>query len=354
MKRFLSLTVALCLLLSLGTFACADSPDWASAYAAILDEKLVEARAEQESMGFSVPYWEYTLYDIDKDGVPELFVKMGTCEADFHGEIFTFSDGAARLVCDDLGLGHSSFYTDPGENGVILMRGHMGYAWAERLRLENVSVSFEDLYEDDLNERLQNDPEADYIYPGDVIPGSVYLSMFRLELRLPLARYEEIMNCLAGQIPGEVACGDYPDGDPYFFDRIINSNGEVVAVSADGYAKGPGRIGFQDLMKQNVASDWMDGDMSILSAQLADLNGDGQSECALALSKGENDSEMRCYLSEQDGTVYAYLLNYASQMEVDSVGNLYINSPYYQQPYRLIFDGEEAFLLLLPLEYLKP
>ena len=184
MKRLLCLAAALCLLLSLGCFAFAEQPDWTGAYAAILDEKQAEAAAEEKTQGFDL-YWCYTLYDIDKDGVPELIVKMGTCEADYHGALYTFADGQALLVTDEIGLGHSSFYTDPGENGIILMQGHMGYAWAGRLRLENASLSEELLYEDNLNERLETDPEAEYVYPGEIIPGAAYLSMFRLGLRLP-------------------------------------------------------------------------------------------------------------------------------------------------------------------------
>ena len=352
MKRWISLTAALCLLLCIGTFALAEAPDWAGAYASILDEKEALA-AEQENGDFGLD-WYYTLYDIDKDGIPELIVRLGTCEVDFHGEIYSFSAGRAQLVCDNLGLGHCSLYTDPGRNGLILMHGHMGYASAERLCLENGSLYGDEvLYEDDLNERLQSDPEADYVYPGDVIPGSVYLSLYWLELRLPLYRYEEIAGCLEGRFPGEARDGTYPQGDPYFFDKILQSNTEVVAVSADGFAKSPGRIGFQDLLKQDVAADWMYADLQILSACLADLNSDGQAECIVDLDQGEGSERMRFFLSEENGTVYAYLQNYApSLVSVDWNGNLLCAYYTTSELCRLFFDGEEAMLLTLPDEYL--
>ena len=354
MKRLLCLAAVLCLLLSVGTFACAEEPGWVGAYAAILDVKQAEAAAEEAAQGFEL-YWEYTLYDIDKDGVPELIVKMGTCEADYHGEVYTVSDGQAVLVCDTLGLGHSSFYTDPGENGIIQMWGHMGYAWADRLRLENGALSGEELYEDNLNERLETDPDAEYVYPGELIPGASYLSMYRLDLRLPLQRYDEIMGCLEGRFPEAAAGLSYPNDDPDFFGKLINGGGEVVALTADGFANSPGRIDFRELLKQDVAANWMQGDLQILSARHADLNGDGKAECIVELSKGDPGDLMRFFLSEQDGTVYAYLNNYAvGELTVDQNGNLFCASEYYNDFSRLIFDGEEAMLLTLPEEYYAP
>lgn len=352
MKRIIAFALTFVLLTGLLSPALAQEPDWRAAYASILDQKQAQAAAEREYYGYFFDY-EYTIYDIDKDGVPELIVKLGSCEADYHGEIYTFRNGAALCVCDELGLSHSSLYTDPDENGVVLMQGHMGFAWAGRLKLEGGRIVEEKLYEDDLNERLATDPNADYIRPGEIIPGSVYLNMFRTSLRLPLYHYEEVMNCMAGRFPGAVACGDYPNQDPDFYNKIINGNGEVVAVSADGYARSPGRIGFLDLLKQNVAADWMDEDLKILSAQLADLNGDGQPECIVELSKGDAYNRMRFFLSEQEGTVYAYLQNYASEnLSVDQNGNLLCGSEYYAQLLRLIFEREEATLLTLPMDYL--
>lgn len=353
MKRILVFVLALTLLLSLPCLASAEEPGWIGAYADLLQQWQAKLAAEGGDLVGSYSNG-YTLYDIDKDGTPELILKTGTCEADFHGFIYTFSEsGGVVCVCDDFGLGHSSLYTYPGENGLILMYGHMGYAGAEHLiltpdGLQNAGT----LYEDDLNVRLQNDPDADYIYPGDVVAGSVYLDLFCLDRRLPLERYEEIERMRDEGFPGAVACGDYPQGDPEFFTRVMMENREVVAVSADGYTRSPGRIGFQDLLKQGAAADWMYADLQILSTQLADLNGDGQPECIVDLNQGENSEPMRFFLSEQEGTVYAYLENYASKsLTVDLNGNLLCGSEYYSGLKRLLFDGEEALFLTLPLAY---
>lgn len=356
MKKAFSILLALCLLLSLPVLASAEEADWQSAYAAILDEKEAELQAQaQDSWIDTTLGCGYSLYDIDKDGVPELMTKLGTCEADYHGEIYTFRDGQTICVCNEIGLGHSSYYSDPDENGIVLFGGHMGYAWAQRLTIEGDGVKSEDLYEDDLNARLEKDPAAEYVYPGDVISGSVYLPLFRMSLRLPLEKLDEIEENLSGRFPGAAADVVFKEEELAFYEKLIASNDEVFAVTADGYTKSPGTIGFQDLLRQDAAADYMSGDFTIQSARPADLNGDGKPEYVLFLSTADGNSRLCCCLNEQEGRVYAYLLNYyAPSGAVDSNGNLYFSAEYYQELYHLIFDGEEALALMLPLKYYMP
>ena len=235
MKKAISVFLTLCLLLSVPVLASAEEAGWQDAYAAILSEIEAALQAQaQDSWIDTTLGCGYSLYDIDKDGVPELMTKLGTCEADYHGAIYTFRDGQALCVCDEIGLGHSSYYSDPDENGVVLFGGHMGYAWAQRLRLEGNGIRSEDLYEDDLNARLAEDPEADYVYPGDVIPGSVYLPLFRMALRLPLEKLDEIEENLSGRFPGAAADIVFSEEELALYERLIASNDVVIAVSADG------------------------------------------------------------------------------------------------------------------------
>jgi hypothetical protein len=160
-----------------------------------------------------------------------------------------------------------------------------------------------------------------------------------------MTHYEEIIRCLEGALPA-VAEDRYPNQDAAFFDNLMYSNGEVFAVAADSSSNNPGRIRFQDLLRQDIVADWMQGDLGILSVCPADLNGDGKLECCVAASDGSR--EVRIILSEQNGTVFAYLVNYADGYAPDEEGNLICSTPYGQYRYRLIFDGEQAFLLSLP------
>ena len=338
MKRIIILMTC-CLVLAFGILsaqASAEEAAWEGAYERILSEKSRDI--SEGTWEYSIPELSYLVYDIDKDGTPELIVKIGTCEADFHGGIYTFRGGRAFQVGEELGLGHSAFYSDPGENGVILMYGHMGYAMASRISIMD-GYAEELLYEDNLNERLQEDPDAEYVYPNDMIPGSVYLTLCRGDLTLPLTHYEEITRYLEG------APAHYPNNDGSFYYSLMMNNGEVFAVTADGYTKSPGRIGFQELLRKDAAAEWMQGDLSVLSAVPADLNGDGQLECVLSVSDGGR--EMRIVLSEQDATVFAYLMNYTDGYELDADG-CFRPTSYYMNRYRIIFDAQQAFLLAVP------
>lgn len=338
MKRKIFCLV-ICLMLSFGLFtiqASAEEPTWVTAYEQILDGRIREI--SEGTWEYGAPVLNYLVYDIDKDGTPELVIKTGTCEADYHGWIYVFRDGRAFQLGEELGLGHSSFYSDPGENGIILMYGHMGYASAQRISIGD-GYTVQTLYEDDLNPRLQEDPDAEYIYPGDVIPGSVYLTLCRGEILLPLTHYEEISRYL------EDSGVHYPNNDAAFYSSLLTNNGEVFAVTADGYTNSPGRIRFQELLRKDTVKNWMQGELQILSASAADLNGDGQLECILAASDG--GGEIRIVLSEQGGIVYAYLLNYTDGYAVDADG-CFRTTQYYESRYRLIFDGAEAFLFTVP------
>ena len=330
-------------LLPMQAGAKAEASDWTTAYEGILAAWKAQIAADPENVDIN-PELSYLVYDIDKDTIPEMLVKTGTCEADYHGAFYTFRDGQAVQISEEIGLGHTSFYSDPRENGIIMMWGHMGYASAVRISLAG-GYQEEVLYEDNLNERLEEDPDADYIYPGDVVPGSVYLTMCRGGLTLAMTHYEEINRCLEGVLP-VASVEQYPNQDAAFFENLISGNGEVFAATADGFTNSPGRIGFQELLRRNVVANWMQGDLGILSVTPTDLNGDGKLECYVAASDGS--SEVSIILSEQNGTVFAYLVNYADGYAPDEEGNLICSTPYGQYRYRLIFDGEQAFLLSLP------
>ena len=321
--------------------AKAAAPAWMTAYEEILSRWKSQTPEDPDM----VQELHYLVYDIDKDGTPEMIVRSGTCEADYHGALYTIRNGQAVQMGEELGLGHCSFYSDPEENGIIMMWAHMGYSSAVRISLTD-GYSEELLYEDDLNAKLQENPDADYVYPGDVILGSVYLTLCRADLSLPMTHYEEISRCLEGSLSKSTG-GQYPNQDEAFYENLMHSNSEVFAVTADGFTNSPGWIGFQDLLRQDALANWMQGDLNILSVSPVDFNGDGKMECCVSASDG--GSEVRIVLSEQDGTVFAYLINYTEGYETDAEGNIVCFSPYYSFRYRLIFDGEQAFLLNLPI-----
>ena len=353
MRKWISIVCVLCLFAMLPVWAVSGSAEdtgWQEAYRGVLD-RIIAERDPRFSREVTQEN-SYLLYDVEKDGTPELIVKMGTCEADYTGVLYTFRDGAAEKV-DEFGLGHSSLYSDPNENGIIVYYGHMAYAYGMRLALENGVLNGEQIFEDDLYSRLQEEENAEYVPPESFVPGARYLDLYDAKSNLPLTHYEEMEQYRAGNFSGATEAywpNDYGD----FYSDLIRENGQVVALSADPYCNNPGQIGFLDLLKKDVAAPWMGGDLQILCAQEADLNGDGKPECVVDLAEtADSYSIVRCYLAEQDGTVYAYLQNYAPrELHIDGNGNLLTVTEYASSLHRLVFDGEECGLMTLPLAYL--
>ena len=97
------LILALCLS-SLPSGAEAERSDWMTAYEGILAGWKAQTAADPANADAD-PELSYLIYDIDKDTIPELLVKIGTCEADYHGALYTFRDGRAFQVGEDLALG---------------------------------------------------------------------------------------------------------------------------------------------------------------------------------------------------------------------------------------------------------
>lgn len=70
----------------------------------------------------------YTIYDIDKDGIPELILDTGYPEATRMGALYRFVDGEAVFV-DEFSMSHCVLATYPLGNGVVKQWAHMG-GWA--------------------------------------------------------------------------------------------------------------------------------------------------------------------------------------------------------------------------------
>ena len=345
MKKLLPVLLAAVLLMSCTGSAAEASQPWQDAYTGILSEYTAKWGTTRNDAAVE---FSYLLCDMDMDGVPELIVKTGTCEADYMVSVYTFRNGAA-VKAGETGAGHSSFYGDSEGGGLIVHCGHMGFAYAMRYWLSEDGLSCEELFEDDLNSRLVEDPDAWYYPVADYVPGAYPLTLCETDKLLPLTHYEEICAYLAGNYPKADGI-EFPNQDRDFYAKVILENKPVTAVPVDRFAGSPGAVRFQDLLKQNVAAPWMYGNLKIDSMQTADLNGDGRLECILELSEESGSSPMRFFLSEQDGTVYVYLQNYAYDgVSVDENGNLLVTSSYDSalSLYRLVFDRDASMLLAL-------
>ncbi len=182
----------------------------------------------------------YYLYDVDKDEVPELMVKFGTCEADYDGRLYTF-DGEKAVYVGEFPLGHSGLATCPSQNGVILNYGHMGGAYMQKMTLKNGELEFEEL----LSETLGDDPDASYTLPGEVIPGADTLSEMKQEDTLPFDTYESWSVNMSADLNATTIADETLE--QRYLDTILH-NGTVVGITADGYGGDTGTCTMEEYL----------------------------------------------------------------------------------------------------------
>ena len=163
MKRLQRSAIAFLLILSM-VWTCAPaiageaSAPMTESYYDCYSPILLSIHAEFNDSFGTADYLDYALYDIDGDGVLELIVLAGTCEADFVRRIYTVADGRAQYAGETFG-GHSTLYECP-EGGFYNMMAHMGYEEVYRVTYTNRVVSEELLLSKDVGEY------GDYDSPG--------------------------------------------------------------------------------------------------------------------------------------------------------------------------------------------
>ena len=323
----------------------ADSPagqeensDWQKAYW----EEISQAKVAAQNAGMTEPAVAYALYDMDKDGVPELLVRVGDCEANYEGRIYSYANGGC-LPLGVVGLGHGRFWTDPEGEGLIVAYGHMGICSALRIWFDEEGMQNEKLYQMDLNEQ----PEfSSYPTPADTVPGSVRIPEMNGYLDLPLRRYKTIMTWLDGRYESNTDEVKSPEDNPSFYEDWMDQNGIVFAVSGDGFANSPGQIPFAELLKEDVLYQYMSSDVQPGEKRIGDLNGDGVSDC-LVLLNGESSDAMTI-LSWQNGIVYAYLFFYPPSFDAVDNNGTFLSTEYGRYAFRYLFEGEQCQRIEVP------
>lgn len=104
---------------------------------------------------------------LPKDGIPELFIRFGDCEAAYHSKCYTFRNGEIKLV-GDFPSGHSSLFTCPDRSAFL---AHMGYGQILEYAMEDGALS-------DGQELLAEGETMNYIQPEEVVPGAEYIDTF--------------------------------------------------------------------------------------------------------------------------------------------------------------------------------
>lgn len=267
----------------------------------------------------SLPSDSYSLYDIDKNGIPELFLQCGTCEADYYTLVYTFLDGQMT----DLGSfqsGHSSLYSCPGENAVLVHCAHMGYGEIDKFSLTDSAIG---PWETLLTEGSAETSD-DYTYPGDLIPGAQRIpchyinTQFRPAdapaLVLPVYDYQ------GRELPAPMDEAEVRA----VIGRVLYENAPLFGVSGEGYAGDTGLTVLEDYLRPGGAYPYGDQPLEVKKIAWADVNGDGQIDCLLWLEQPREKwtDELCAILSAEDDGVYAYFFEFVEDIAVDRKGTV--------------------------------
>lgn len=379
MKKWMGTALALCLLLTACSAETAQMPkeeenaapeeesvqpqeqpdaleepepaDWQAAYAVFLEELAEQVKAlrntdrpdyDPNSVDFEVGECSgtYVLYDIDKDGVPELLLRYGLGEAGYHTTVYGYRDGAAVEI-GDVPTGHTSLYTWPGENAVALNWGHMGGHFVEKLSIVDGKLEETMFFEED----NFNDPERPYTAMADIVPGSVYLREVRTLAELPelTALTLPIYDYGRDRTPAETD----PERDAAAkaaIETVLENGGEFYGVTADGFGGDAGWTTLEAYLQPGGVTEYADFPLEVTAPWVwEDFNGDGQREAVVTIRNGEGDrfSDTRYIIfGEQEGRVYAYCLNYMDGYELDGTT---FRSELMEDAFGVSFDKEQCY-----------
>lgn len=275
----------------------------------------------------------YSLYDVDKDGVPELFITFGDCEAAYHTKCYTFRDGEVACA-GDFPSGHSVLYSYPGKNAALSFYGQMGCEELDEFSLADGEITEWTLLHRDM------DVET-YTAPEEIVPGAQAVESFRT--RVDWVRFWSPggTGALAGRALLLPVC-DYEDGPaPTGSDSeqareavlaALRGDAPVFGAPGSGVYGGTGLVSWAEYVRPGGACPYNELPFQIARHAWTDLNGDGQEECVLWLEAGRAGEEnagqgaqgdqMTAVLSEQGGTVYAYYLSPYGGRELYADGSL--------------------------------
>lgn len=115
-------------------------------------------------------YDEYFLYDIDKNEVPELIIKSGTCEADYMFYYYTYDNKLINLGSDSAGHSYLGIPYDSDEPKLIKSQAHQGHQVVSEITVESGRIKKTYLFEKDV---METEDYAQY----DVLSGTSITDM---------------------------------------------------------------------------------------------------------------------------------------------------------------------------------
>lgn len=344
---------------------------WKEAYKAIIAN--AKGQMSHDNTLFqdsSLQLTTYTLYDMDKDGIPELVLHFGRSTAGAEGNLYSFRGGEAVLL-KEFAFGGNYLSSYPNGNGMIFRHARMGGQNVKLWTLETGQiVESEPLFSEEVKANL-------YTPIGKIVDGSVDLTEFPLDTLAPLLQYEEWEKVIhpkrsRGDLDTK-ARTRFPENNSNFFQNVIDGNKPVIPIAVSReydlmwnkpatvetlYADAERAMAESSSNYQFLKSgDYID--FRNRTVKYADINGDGQLEAIISFSKQLDEYwflQQTIILSEQEGTVFAYELMDIEVLSADSSGILYyykndwvVNSTY-EYAFKLFYNRESCFFVYVPIE----
>lgn len=314
----------------------AEEAGWRAAYAKFLEDLCEEERAV---LNINRPDYdpndypaqvenlskEYFLYDLDRDGVPELVLRFGWDSWDTR--FYTVRDGEVTEVGRQENR-YISFFTSPDQPGIIVQDTPKGPVFVYRLTLEDGELrQGEDLYATDMSVQCVDET----FRMEDVVPGAEYIRGCRTmaewpehaPLTLPIDSY--------GRENAAAELDPWRDGRARSLILATLEHGTpFCAVSGDGYGGDAGWTTLTEYLRQGGIVECAEKPLVPRRRAWVDLDRDGQRECVLYVERDPEDyiqDGAFLIFSEQEKAVYVYCLNFVSGMDVNEDGVFF--NPWY-------------------------
>lgn len=290
--------------------------DWQKAYVSFLEKTWKEGGYYEDENAY-VPFYGYTVYDMDEDGIPELFIRFYNPFGMYYDDTLfgIYRYGNEEVECLDFSWERSmEHYMIPG-NGIMNYRLYLhgkGLLEVTKTTLQDGTLVNEDLYFANLQDEDSDGEKA----PEEIIEGASLMTYVDGNCYLPIFDYygtpetrisgtnEEARKVISDTIQngGTVFYCYEKASDIHEEDGVSKYHSELVMeeVSFSKLGNGNDRFNFPD--------------SHICDTQWRDMNNDGQEECIVVYESNTNAGvKYNLAVSLQNEYVYVYDPTFASE-----------------------------------------
>ena len=119
-------------------------------------EAYLDFLSKLDAMDEDQVFGRYFLFDITGDGIPELWIESGTCEADHALSVYTYNNKLSILDAGEEGNAYHSGFCR-GDDYILQVSGNQGYQSWSKITYSNGKIKSEVVFEEDLSESGKDD-----------------------------------------------------------------------------------------------------------------------------------------------------------------------------------------------------